>query len=936
MIKHAPILGIDSEFANNWARVLERLGLSNDRLFAELEASWRDLETILDGHLDQVNRLAAEKTSPEELDQFQRARQQLASTLLIEPVRQWDRTRPYKGALRAIETYDRSLDDLINSLPETVETDGIQALELLGGHVEGGVRLRVARFRRKGRALALQSVIADELRRLARLRLDLEAQYFLALAQAIHQLKTPWEMEREILDSSVNGYTLSEQDIEARREAAKTLIQSLKRQTASALAGWRKWQESIIERLATRLLSDVIWSRRRTTPDPARKRAAFVTHRAEQLRAIETELRLEISLERAENQTLEIFRRGLESLSLERSSLLSELDEAITWLRGRIKGNAEEGSPAPRTDVVPLPSRMSDMEARLRKQLEIFHQSYEIPARLTSFPRRRAGMRMLDPKVTFHDAYLRDGQREITNALKKVESEHRRIVEQIERAREVVAFGQEAAGIEEDFDPRVVQESLENALSLLEFETGEMRDWQPVADRRMTRALASVFLENRLVLGRHKLGVFTHLAQQGMGRASVLVSRRARSVLTRLFENLPGAVEKMMLHFLVYIGWRSAPRAGKVEIIIRPFLPQEFSADLASKELPAIYRRLFRFEALEDPRFLIGREQEMDAIAQARSFWEAGRPAGIIIVGERGSGKTSLINCALKRSLEGMEVIRGEFHDRLPGESELRVFLANLMNLDDPARLEGFLSERRRVIILEELERTFLRQVGHYMAIRSLQRLITASCSSTLWVLAVNQVAFRFLNAAVALGGSFSHRINAATVSRDALREAILLRHNLSGLRLHFSSPPEARNLLNRLNGRLRGQADSEAIFFDTLEKESAGVFRTAFNIWLSHIETVEAGVLYMKPLIASDLASVIAALDLSDLFALVAILQHGSLTPEEHATVFQKSVAASRAQIDELLAREIIENDPGRPGFRVRPEAMRVVKEALYRRNLM
>jgi hypothetical protein len=91
-----------------------------------------------------------------------------------------------------------------------------------------------------------------------------------------------------------------------------------------------------------------------------------------------------------------------------------------------------------------------------------------------------------------------------------------------------------------------------------------------------------------------------------------------------------------------------------------------------------------------------------------------------------------------------------------------------------------------------------------------------------------------------------------------------------------------------------------------------------------------------MKPLVSPNLSPVIDALDLADLFTLVAILQHGSLTPEEHATVFQKSSAASRAQLDELVAREIIEPDPGRPGLRVRPEAARIAREALYRRNLL
>lgn len=93
---------------------------------------------------------------------------------------------------------------------------------------------------------------------------------------------------------------------------------------------------------------------------------------------------------------------------------------------------------------------------------------------------------------------------------------------------------------------------------------------------------------------------------------------------------------------------------------------------------------------------------------------------------------------------------------------------------------------------------------------------------------------------------------------------------------------------------------------------------------------------LYLKPIATPDLSPVIEDLDSDDLFTLVAILQHGSLTPEEHAIVFQRSIAASRAQLDELLAREIIEPDPGRPGLRVRPEATRIVREALYRRNLL
>ncbi|MEZ4586972.1 MAG: hypothetical protein R2909_11265 [Gemmatimonadales bacterium] len=90
-----------------------------------------------------------------------------------------------------------------------------------------------------------------------------------------------------------------------------------------------------------------------------------------------------------------------------------------------------------------------------------------------------------------------------------------------------------------------------------------------------------------------------------------------------------------------------------------------------------------------------------------------------------------------------------------------------------------------------------------------------------------------------------------------------------------------------------------------------------------------------MKPIETPAIDEVIEQLDGDDLFTLVAIMQHGSLTAEEHARVFQWPAATSRAELDDLLARELIEPDPGRPGLRVRPGALRVVREALHRRNL-
>jgi hypothetical protein len=263
-------------------------------------------------------------------------------------------------------------------------------------------------------------------------------------------------------------------------------------------------------------------------------------------------------------------------------------------------------------------------------------------------------------------------------------------------------------------------------------------------------------------------------------------------------------------------------------------------------------------------------------------------------------------------------------------ESDLRSTIARIVGASSPDRLEEHLMETPRIVVVEEVERTFLRHLGHYEAVRAFGRLISATGSAVLWIIVLNRVAFRFLDAATSLGQRFSHRINASTATADEIREAILIRHNLSGLRLRFERPPAAP-------GRSpRRRVDPEQAFFEMTARYSAGVYRTAFGIWLGHIAEIRDGLFSVRAITAHDLLPVIADLAPQDLFSLVAFMQHGSLTAEEHAIIFQQRRDISRAQLDELIARDIIARDPGRPGYRVRPEAMSVVQEALYRRNLL
>ena len=61
-------------------------------------------------------------------------------------------------------------------------------------------------------------------------------------------------------------------------------------------------------------------------------------------------------------------------------------------------------------------------------------------------------------------------------------------------------------------------------------------------------------------------------------------------------------------------------------VIERGYLGQVLNLNRDNRELPMIYRRLFRLAPVEEPRFLVGREAEMEALSGARRLWEAGLP----------------------------------------------------------------------------------------------------------------------------------------------------------------------------------------------------------------------------------------------------------------------------------------------------------------------
>ncbi len=560
------------------------------------------------------------------------------------------------------------------------------------------------------------------------------------------------------------------------------------------------------------------------------------------------------------------------------------------------------------------------LEEHIPHAMESFVPSFSLP---TIFDRPRR----LAPRRVFREA-LREAARPVFRSqFAKVMEIHLGIAQEIDRAGEVIRYAAEAS---KESETDLLPEAIRNVTDRLRERAEDERERKPdlalailplvVRATREAGESAGTKLASAVALQARRKGAA--LLREGRAGAA----GQAETAMARLSQSTVDAYDD----FLIRLGWRTPVRAPMAPVITRSDLGEALKISVDHRDLPALYLRLFRLAPVDDPRFLVGRDEELDGFRKAWSAWRAGRYAACLVVGARGSGKTSLLNCAIPEVFAGETVVRGQFEERVGSEQELEQFLLKLVGKEGQ-NLEAVLGSARRVVILEEVERTFLKAFGGFAAARRLLEIVHSSSSTTLWILVLNAHAGRLLEESIRWNSYFSHTVNSMSVWRHDIEDAILQRHNLSGLKLAFATPAR-----KGLRGRLGMETDKREAFFSALYEQSGGNFRSAFELWQSSVERVEGGTIQMRQPLAPAMGRLLKEMRQEDHFTLLSILQHGSLTGPELARVLMEPERVSRLRLERLEALGVVEPDPEHPGLRVDPEAQRLVLRLLQSVNLV
>jgi hypothetical protein len=939
----SPVSLVTEAWKMQWQGFFEAFQGRQRRLLNEVTSAWGDMSALLHFAREAFIAWPARASHAESFEVVSDQVRQAGRDLLDAPLDQYQRRRPVRRVLSAIEDCGSAVEELVRHLPHSLPYSGNSFLDSVGISRDPSWTDSLISWRSLGRDLPLRGLVKDHLHREAWRRSRLDDSFLRLLMRACLELREPWHIYRSQILRTFAGVEFEPHGMAAEWNLWQQRTGDIDREGTRLLDRYERWVDNVPSRLAQAIQraswrsgSERSWSSKVYEWRSQRNLSRW----SEEQRAVTAVLDLELGLRRLGSEAAQITARSLSSLRLEHADLKRTLAGMLSQLNAWSASALELD---PRELVARLAdTRLLSLDERVDRWSEELSQAGStcLPERLKARgqPQRpllwRISSSSVEPRKVFSFAVQNFGKPILRGGLAEVTETNGLIAREMEHARQVVEYGWECAGTHDGLESDLLAEAVANARGLLEEQSRPQVNLHSL-DRVGVKSLMAVFQETYSTLEVGRVGLLAHLRRlQGQRAVTQLTEYAVRGVQTtsrRWWESAKGFFDSLLLR----IGWRLPARPLLPPVIQRVGLTQVMEVKQVGRDLPPIYRHLFRLDPVENPRFMVGRDEELKAFGRALQQWDSGQFAAILLVGDRGSGKTSLLNCARCSVFADHKVVAGNFSQRLTDPKHLQSFLRELFQVPESVDLVSALAEGRRVVILEEFERTFLRTVNGFEAIRYLLQLIHPTADSTLWILALNDRSFRYLDVAVDLGRFFSHRINAMSVKPKDLEKAILQRHNLSGLRLKFAPPLPEDPRVSRLRNWLGLQLDSQRLFFDALYEQSGGVFRSAFELWQGCIEQVEAGAVEMRQPLGPNYSSLRDELVQMDHFTLVAVLQHGSLTEWEIAQVFCECVETSRVRLGRLQALQILEQDPLHPGLRVRPEARHFVLETLHRVNL-
>ena len=357
-------------------------------------------------------------------------------------------------------------------------------------------------------------------------------------------------------------------------------------------------------------------------------------------------------------------------------------------------------------------------------------------------------------------------------------------------------------------------------------------------------------------------------------------------------------------------------------------------------KLPLVYQRLFKIEALTETRFYLHRKKEFDALEKEFLKWEKESVSAIVLIGEKGSGKSTLINYAKDQLYSDYDLLEIKPKLTIFTEEELLKLLLSAFDFEDIDSLDDLEKriiekDERFICIFENLQRTFLRKVGGFKPLDRLMLFISRTSNKIHWIVSCSLYSWDFLDKVLSCSKYFHKVIYMEELSADEIQSIIMQRHRTSGFDIQFTAPQAvtSSSKFKKLQTAEARQYFLQSMFFNDLHEIAKGNISVAMLFWLTAINEIRKDGLIIDTVLTWD-QSPFQKMPQDELFTLAAIIQHDGLTELHHSKVFYQDLSKSLALLNRMKNNGIIiETDLG---YIIQPILYRPIVQVLKDRNIL
>lgn len=357
--------------------------------------------------------------------------------------------------------------------------------------------------------------------------------------------------------------------------------------------------------------------------------------------------------------------------------------------------------------------------------------------------------------------------------------------------------------------------------------------------------------------------------------------------------------------------------------------------------MPRSYRELFDIKKQIDLELYVNGSDNIRGVSKAFSVWTEGFPSSVALVGEKGSGKSTLSNILRNEVFNETEVITIEISQSTWKIEQILSLFSSAFNISDVNRPEHIVNalnarKERIVVNLEGLQKLYLRNINGFDALEALWLIMSETKGKVFWITTCSRYAWEFLNKIEGIETHFTHVFVTDELSDTNIESVIMNRHNKSVYRLNFEvdeSTRKSRNYKKRLDDPKAVQEYLKEVYFERLSDITEGNTSVASILWLRSIKKVEGRTITISPFQPVNIET-LEILKSETLFTLAAIVLHDTLKVAELCRVLNLTLSQSRVLLTRLKARGVLIEEES--GFYLNQLVYRQVLRLLKRRNII